>query len=51
MEKALSQSSAEPLAPFDHLDHRYRGENPVRTLAHLFRPDRAYWPSRSPSSS
>uniref|UniRef100_A0AAU3GSA0 ABC transporter ATP-binding protein/permease n=1 Tax=Streptomyces sp. NBC_01401 TaxID=2903854 RepID=A0AAU3GSA0_9ACTN len=40
MEKALSQSSAEPLAPFDHLDHRYRGENPVRTLAHLFRPDR-----------
>ncbi|MET9594135.1 ABC transporter ATP-binding protein [Streptomyces sp. NPDC006516] len=40
MKKALSPLSAEPLAPFDHLDHRYRGENPVRTLGHLFRPDR-----------
>ncbi|WP_338702337.1 ABC transporter ATP-binding protein [Streptomyces sp. Q6] len=25
----------------DHLDHRYRGEHPIRTLGHLFRPDRA----------
>lgn len=40
MKKALSPLSAEPLAPFDHLDHRYRGENPVRTLGHLLRPDR-----------
>lgn len=40
MKKALSPLSAEPLAPFDHLDHRYRGENPVRTLGHLFHPDR-----------
>ncbi|MFI6345366.1 ABC transporter transmembrane domain-containing protein [Streptomyces sp. NPDC050560] len=24
----------------DSLDHRYRGEHPVRTLAYLFRPDR-----------
>ncbi|MFJ9038870.1 ABC transporter ATP-binding protein [Streptomyces sp. NPDC102406] len=24
----------------DHLDHRYRGEHPIRTLGHLFRPDR-----------
>ncbi|MFE7379280.1 ABC transporter ATP-binding protein [Streptomyces zhihengii] len=24
----------------NHLDHCYRGENPVRTLGHLFRPDR-----------
>ncbi|MYT74412.1 MULTISPECIES: ABC transporter ATP-binding protein [unclassified Streptomyces] len=34
--------SADPhTAPdFDHLDHRYRGENPLRTLGHLFRPDR-----------
>ncbi|MEU6841968.1 ABC transporter ATP-binding protein [Streptomyces sp. NPDC046716] len=37
----------QPLSPyphaapdFDHLDHRYRGENPLRTLGHLFRPDR-----------
>lgn len=37
MKKALPTLSAEPLAPFDH---RYRGENPVRTLGHLFRPDR-----------
>ncbi|MFD7719019.1 ABC transporter ATP-binding protein [Streptomyces sp. NPDC059814] len=40
MQKALPPVSAESLAPFDHLDHRYRGENPVRTLGHLFRPDR-----------
>lgn len=40
MAKALSPVSAESLAPFDHLDHRYRGENPVRTLGHLFHPDR-----------
>lgn len=40
MQKAVSPSSAESLAPYDHLDHRYRGENPVRTLGHLFRPDR-----------
>lgn len=43
MQKALSPVSAESLAPlasFDHLDHRYRGENPLRTLGHLFRPDR-----------
>ncbi|MEW1692239.1 ABC transporter ATP-binding protein [Streptomyces sp. NPDC091265] len=40
MQQAVSPSSAESLAPFDHLDHRYRGENPVRTLSHLFRPDR-----------
>lgn len=40
MQKAVSQPSAEPLASFDHLDHRYRGENPFRTLAYLFRPDR-----------
>ncbi|MEV3949855.1 ABC transporter ATP-binding protein [Streptomyces halstedii] len=40
MEKGLSQRSADALAPFDHLDHRYRGENPLRTLGHLFRPDR-----------
>lgn len=33
-------SAAEPTTPFDHLDHRYRGENPIRTLGHLFRPDR-----------
>ncbi|MFE6889589.1 ABC transporter ATP-binding protein [Streptomyces sp. NPDC057694] len=33
--------STHPPAPdFDHLDHRYRGENPIRTLGHLFRPDR-----------
>ncbi|GAA2299364.1 ABC transporter ATP-binding protein/permease [Streptomyces kunmingensis] len=24
----------------DHLDHRYRGEHPIRTLGHLLRPDR-----------
>ncbi|MEU3225268.1 ABC transporter ATP-binding protein [Streptomyces sp. NPDC006976] len=40
MQKAVSPPSAESLAPFDHLDHRYRGEHPVRTLALLFRPDR-----------
>ncbi|MFJ6462222.1 ABC transporter ATP-binding protein [Streptomyces sp. NPDC091387] len=40
MQKALPPVSAESLAPFDHLDHRYRGENPVRTLGHLFHPDR-----------
>lgn len=40
MQKAVSPPSAEPLASFDHLDHRYRGENPVRTLGHLLRPDR-----------
>ncbi|MFF3171249.1 ABC transporter ATP-binding protein [Streptomyces sp. NPDC057900] len=40
MPKALAPVPAESLAPFDHLDHRYRGENPVRTLGHLFRPDR-----------
>ncbi|WP_420036694.1 ABC transporter ATP-binding protein [Streptomyces sp. cg28] len=34
--------SADPhtASDFDHLDHRYRGENPLRTLGHLFRPDR-----------
>lgn len=37
MKETLATLSAEPLAPFDH---RYRGENPVRTLGHLFRPDR-----------
>jgi ATP-binding cassette subfamily B protein len=26
-------------APADSLDHRYRGEHPVRTLVYLFRPD------------
>ncbi|MFI0236036.1 ABC transporter ATP-binding protein [Streptomyces sp. NPDC016845] len=25
----------------DHLDHQYRGEHPLRTLGHLFRPDRS----------
>ncbi|MFE7575819.1 ABC transporter ATP-binding protein [Streptomyces sp. NPDC057521] len=40
MQKAVSPPSAESLAPFDHLDHRYRGEHPVRTLALLLRPDR-----------
>lgn len=40
MPKALAPVPAEPLTPFDHLDHRYRGENPVRTLGHLFHPDR-----------
>lgn len=40
MPKALAPVSAESLAPFDHLDHRYRGENPVRTLGHLLHPDR-----------
>ncbi|MFD0020541.1 ABC transporter ATP-binding protein [Streptomyces sp. NPDC058382] len=40
MPKALPPVSAETLAPFDHLDHRYRGENPIRTLGHLFHPDR-----------
>ncbi|MHB9756462.1 ABC transporter ATP-binding protein [Streptomyces sp. BYX5S] len=24
----------------DHLDHRYSGEHPIRTLGHVFRPDR-----------
>ncbi|WP_123531578.1 ABC transporter ATP-binding protein [Streptomyces sp. 840.1] len=40
MPKALAPVPAGPLTPFDHLDHRYRGENPVRTLGHLFHPDR-----------
>lgn len=40
MHKAVSPPSAESLAPFDHLDHRYRGEHPGRTLALLLRPDR-----------
>ncbi|MFJ1896105.1 ABC transporter ATP-binding protein [Streptomyces sp. NPDC088115] len=40
MPKALAPVSAESLSPFDHLDHRYRGENPVRTLGHLLHPDR-----------
>ncbi|MBO1330912.1 ABC transporter ATP-binding protein [Streptomyces sp. VRA16 Mangrove soil] len=32
--------ASHPATDFDHLDHRYRGENPIRTLGHLFRPDR-----------
>jgi ATP-binding cassette, subfamily B, bacterial len=27
--------------PESPLDHRYRGEHPVRTLRYLFRPERA----------
>lgn len=45
-EKALSpvgwmgwDLGMQPSVP-DHLDHRYRGEHPIRTLLHLFRPDR-----------
>lgn len=34
-------STAPPVVPdLDHLDHRYRGENPLRTLGYLLRPDR-----------
>ncbi|WP_049576409.1 ABC transporter ATP-binding protein [Streptomyces sp. SBT349] len=36
MQKSLSSS-----APAHPLDHRYRGEHPVRTLGYLLRPDRS----------
>src|SRR6185437_15343492 len=56
-DRKYSRSASMALPSADPLDHHYRGEHPIRTLAYLFREDRgrlalgvlAYFVKHSPT--